>query len=651
MGLLDPLLLALGAAAAVPLMLHLLQRHQGPRIRFPALRYLRRAEKESARRVRLRQVMLMMVRVAAVLLIAFAAARPFVRAAGAAGAAGAGHAPTAVVIVLDNSMSTALVAGGDRVLDGLRARALAVLEAAGPDDRFWLLRAGEPGEPALAGDAEVTAMRIRAVVPAATNADIPAALQRAHALLAAGAGGRAREIHLLTDLQAGSFAAPAAAPAGAPPVMVYHPRGDAPPNRAIVSIEVGGGMAPVAGRRTTVAAAVAGAGIEPVTVRLLIDGRLSAAATAVPGMSAVLPLPALPAGIVTGRVELDPDALHLDDARYFTARIVPPPAVAIAGEQPFLRAALAVLVEAGRARYAAGMADADVAFLPAGGNIEALAARTAAVVLPPATPEQLAAANRRIATAGIPWRYGPPPAGETRFDLTGAGPLDRALAGVRLQRTWPLAADGAGPGDSVLLRLTDGTPWAVRGERRAGGVYILLGSTLDTAASTLPTGIAMLPLLDQLTGAWSAAGPPPGEVAPGAEVRIPDGATALLLPDGRRVPVTPGTTQRLGVVPGVYSALADTAITAAWAVNPPAGASELDRLDRHRLDAMLPGWTLYVTSDPAAFMRAAFHERRGLELWRPLLLALLLVLISESVIAAAGRSRPGATTLADARTG
>ena len=46
MGLLNPLLLLLAGAAAVPLLLHLLQRHQGPRVIFPALRYLRRAEKE-----------------------------------------------------------------------------------------------------------------------------------------------------------------------------------------------------------------------------------------------------------------------------------------------------------------------------------------------------------------------------------------------------------------------------------------------------------------------------------------------------------------------------------------------------------------------------------------------------------------------------
>ena len=75
MGVLNPILLVLAGAAAVPLLLHLLQRHQGPRIVFPALRYLRRAEKESARKIRLRQLLLMLLRMIAVLLVAFPAAR------------------------------------------------------------------------------------------------------------------------------------------------------------------------------------------------------------------------------------------------------------------------------------------------------------------------------------------------------------------------------------------------------------------------------------------------------------------------------------------------------------------------------------------------------------------------------------------------
>jgi hypothetical protein len=632
MGLLNPLLLALGLAAAVPLLLHLLQRHQGPRVEFPALRYLRRAEKESARRIRVRQLLLMMLRVAAVLLIAFAAARPFVQAAGN------GHSPTAAVIILDNSLSTSLVDGDDRVLDRLRDVALTTLGAAGADDRFWLLLAGEPDEPALVGDAEVTAMRVREVQPAATQADLPAALQRAHALLATGAEGRAREIHLLTDLQATSFPAPVEASDGAPPVVVYHVGGSAPPNRAVTEVEVGGGMTPVAGQRTTVAATIAGDGDDPVNVRLLVADRLVAAATAEPGGTAVLALPAPSPGMLTGRVEIDADALHADDIRYFVTRVAPPPATAVIGEQPFLQDALAVLAAAGRVNTTTAGA-ADVAFLAAGLNADALPARTTVVVLPPEQPAQLEAANRRLAAAGIPWRFQAPAAGEARIAVPGGDPLLTALDAARIRQNYPLTADGAAAGDSVLLRLTDGSPWAVSGQRRAGGRYLVLGSPFTAEASTLPTSVAMLPLLERLTGAWALAQPPQTDVEPGAEVRIPDNASVMVVPDGGRIEVTPGSLQRLGVQPGIYSALAGDDVAAAWAVNPPPAATEVARLDRRTLEARLPGWTLHVSTDPGAFLRAAFRERLGREIWRPLLFALLIVLLVETFVAAAGRSR------------
>ena len=73
MSFLEPLLLALGAAAAVPLLLHLLRRRSGTRIEFPAARYLARAEEENSRKLRWRNLALMILRVLLVLLIAVAA--------------------------------------------------------------------------------------------------------------------------------------------------------------------------------------------------------------------------------------------------------------------------------------------------------------------------------------------------------------------------------------------------------------------------------------------------------------------------------------------------------------------------------------------------------------------------------------------------
>src|SRR5665213_2502487 len=135
MAFLAPLWLLAGAAAAVPLLIHLMRRRAGLRIDFPAVRYLVRAEREHSRDLRLRNLLLMILRVAAVLLITLAAAHPIVRMAGG------GHARTALAVVLDNSLSTSAVVGGRPVLQQLQSRAREILRRTSASDRVWLVTA------------------------------------------------------------------------------------------------------------------------------------------------------------------------------------------------------------------------------------------------------------------------------------------------------------------------------------------------------------------------------------------------------------------------------------------------------------------------------------------------------------------------------
>src|ERR1700752_2161644 len=85
-----PLALLGLAAAGIPALLHLLQRRVPPQLDFPAVRYLSAAERESARRLRLRHLLLLILRTALIVVIVVAAARPLVRLKGVGGAGGAG---------------------------------------------------------------------------------------------------------------------------------------------------------------------------------------------------------------------------------------------------------------------------------------------------------------------------------------------------------------------------------------------------------------------------------------------------------------------------------------------------------------------------------------------------------------------------------
>jgi hypothetical protein len=634
MGFLNPALLLLGLAAAVPILLHLLQRHQGPRVIFPALRYLRRAERESARNIRLRQLLLMLLRVAALLLLALAASRPYTRLGGAA------HLPTAVAIVLDNSMSSGAVVGEERVIDMLRERALETLALAGPGDRFWLVRAGAPWEPALVGDADETAARVRETEPAATAADVPAAIAHARSLLAAGAEGRAQEIQLLTDLQATAF--PTAAASGVAPLIVWAPPGAAPPNTAVTGLQIGGGLATVTGERTTVVAAIGGSGSEPVGVRLAVDGRVIGAATAAPGEAAVLTLPARGLGLTEGFVEIDADPLRADNRRHFALRVVPPLGVAVSAPAEFLENALAVL-EGGRRLRTVPLQTAEIAILPAAIGLESLAPQRTAAVLPPEDALELPAVNRRLAAAGIPWQYeAPVSTGEARLRPTAADPLLGPLEQAWVRTHFPLLATGAGA-DSVLIEMQDGTPWAVRGVRAEGGAYVLLASPMNETATTLPTTPALLPLLDRMLGSWLAPAAIGAESRPGQRHVLPGAADSVHRADGVIEPLDQASSYTFTGEPGSYRFFAGDTLLQAVAVNPPAAASDLRRLAPRQARAALGG-AARITDSPGGWARAVFHARLGHELWRPLLLAALLLLLVEAAVAASGRRSKGVVT-------
>ena len=98
---LSPLFLVGAAAAAVPIVLHLLKREPEARLKFAAVKLIKQAPVEYTDRRRLRELLLLALRVTALVLLALAFARPFL-------ATGAAVESTGVtVIALDTSYSLA----------------------------------------------------------------------------------------------------------------------------------------------------------------------------------------------------------------------------------------------------------------------------------------------------------------------------------------------------------------------------------------------------------------------------------------------------------------------------------------------------------------------------------------------------------------
>jgi hypothetical protein len=628
-GFLNPIFLLAAAALAVPLLLHLIHRHQTRRVVFPALRYLLRTEREHARRIRLRQILLLLVRCLAVVALVLAGARPFLRGSGEA------HPPTALVLILDNSLSAGRVVDEDRVLDHLKALALASLELATPADRIWVLRAGEPWDVAVPGGPGEARRRVEETRLSGARGDLTAALTRARGLVA-GANLEAREIHLLSDLQASAFAQEAAG--GEPvPTLVYTGLPPAAANRYLRAVGAGGGLPPLADRRFDAVVELGGAPDDTarVAVRMVLNGEVRGATVLRAGGSAVLPVGPFGAGVVTGWAESDPDELAADDRRYVAFRIQPPPTVAVAGDPGlFVDEALEVLVAADRLRRP-GVDPADMLISVAGAGLDAPTPRR--VVLPPADDALLPALNRRLAEAGVAWRYDVAPAiGELR-PIEVQVPVD--LAEVRVSRRFLLAGPPFEPdapgeeGARVLVRLSDGSPLLVS-VPGARGEHLLLATPLDASASTLPVDAAMVPLLEWMASGWPGRSGTAPALA-GEPLALPSAATEVELPDGTRTPVD-GRRELLATRdPGIYTVFRGDSVLEQVAVNASIRESLLAPLSRASLRERL-GDDVVTVDAPGTWQRETFIDRQGRELWRILLLAALLLLLLESRMAASG---------------
>lgn len=473
MTFLHPLALLGLAAAAIPALLHLLQRRTPPELEFPPLRYLSEAERQSARRLRLRHLLLLILRTALIIAIVIAAARPLVRIRG--GTAGGAHEPTALVVILDNSLSSGAVVDGRPVLDRLRVAARSSLARAGGADRVWLMLADGV---IRSGSREMLLHAAESTSVGWQRLDLVDAVERAGRLVQAEPL-PGREVHVLSDGQRTALAAGHADVPSGVRVLSLTPPNRVATNRGIASVRVSEGSAVVAVTGSGDASAV------PVTVRARPSGA-SVRGLVTPGSALTVTLPPQTAspGWWTGEAVLEPDELRGDDRRLFAWRVAPPAAVSAGpGAGPFVEAALAVL------RAAHRVADGrDVLIGDRPGA-------TRSIVQPPADAALVGQANRALAARGVPWRW----------VLTGTpGPIVsatfEAINGTQVTRRYRMQATGSAGDDSAgVLATVNNEAWLVR-----SGTTVMIGSRLDTAWTALPTTPGFVPLIDALVNRIAA---------------------------------------------------------------------------------------------------------------------------------------------------
>jgi hypothetical protein len=647
-GFLYPAFLAAAAAAALPVILHLVRRREVRRLTFPAMRYLRRAEQRHARRLRLRHLLLLSARVLIILLAAFAAAGPLVGRGGAAD-----HRPTALAIVVDESLSSARLLGGRRLADLYAERARLALELLTAEDRIALFSAVRPGEGAVTTDPVGAREYLRELRPTAGVAELANAIRQAEAWLQAW-GELRRELHVLTDLQRISAEAPgpeAATPTGAGrdvSVVVFSPE-LGPQSNGALGNPVPEAVPLTAGQHTRVSVALHWFGPErpsaPTVIRLVRGEDVVAAAEGEFGGSALLRMPPQDSGWVQGYVEIARHGLAADDRRYFTWFVRPAVRVALLGELgAFLNHAVEALTRGGRLSRVEP-SEAEVWVSSGGQRIEeALVAGASVLVVPPSDPLELTRLNTRLDRARIPWRYEAVPGARGLARIAEGAPM-AGLSGLEVREWHRLVRSALASGDTALIRLSSGEPWLVRGNTNDGSTYLLLASPLTETASDVPVSAGMVPLVDAMVGSWARPGVVGAVDFEGvASVRLPARAREVVYPDGSRTPGEGGAWLQVSAA-GNYSATDGVNVLMAFSVNAPLIEADLTRGRPEDLEAALPAadWTWIQGTDPAAWQQAIFRARRGKLAWRPLVVLLLLASIVEAGLAAAGRRRsPGA---------
>jgi hypothetical protein len=582
-GFLHPWVLAGLAAAAIPILLHLLARREPPTVVFPAVRYLVSTTREHQRRLKLQNWLLLLLRTLLIVTLVLAAAGPTVPLSGVSG-----HGPSALVLVVDNSPSSGAVVGGAPQLRQLVNSARQVLDRATPEDALWLVTAdGIPRR----GDRMALRELLGGLSVSSRRLDLGQAVTVAAEVLASEP--RPGEIVLLTDLQASALSAAQRSV----PLLVGRPTEVPPPNVGIGGIETGAQpWSPDGGRITVSLVGDSGASV-PVSARL--GTRPARQVLGRAGAATAVNLPATPTGWWTLTAELSPDEFRLDDRRVAAVRIAPVARVGWDSASRYVAAAAEVL--AANRRIQRGQ---EVTLGRLG--------RGASVVQPPEDPAGIGALNRALAARGVGWSYGNPAAGSGFTDSSGV------VGRHRVQRRYALQPSGSGR--TGVLATVNGAPWIVR-----SGNVVLLGSRLEPTWTDLPVSAGFMPFMDLLLNRLARGEMALSHGAPGDPVAIPDLVTEVR--QGERESRVEGGGLFQPGEPGVYYMIAVGDTAGAISVNSDPRESRLARATDNQVRQLWRGARVLQLPQAAeaAFSSSSRGDLRGPLLWLALALGMMEV--------------------------
>jgi len=193
------------ATIAIPLLIHLFTRQKTKIIYFSSLKFLKELQRQKIRRLKIRQWLLLALRMLLLLFLILAFARPTLRTSTAS--AVSSGSPITAVIVLDNSLSMGRNYRGQRLLDQAKKRAVEVVALLKPGDEMYLLYPQNPPrfarEEALFNVASMLTS-IEETELSYHGTDYSAALTEAKQIMSSSSNLN-KEVYLIGDLQKNGF--------------------------------------------------------------------------------------------------------------------------------------------------------------------------------------------------------------------------------------------------------------------------------------------------------------------------------------------------------------------------------------------------------------------------------------------------------------
>jgi hypothetical protein len=679
-------------ASLLPLLIHLLNRRRTVTVPFSNVTLLQTLQHDRMRRVKLKQVVLLILRTLVIVLICLAFARPTFRAVPAG--ASPGGARTSAVILLDRSLSMRYRTAEGTLFDQARRGVLEALGLLDVRDEVRLLLFDDRAEAVPAKGAARIRVRLDALQPTYRSTDLAPALDQAMGFLRS-SDLLNRELYLFSDLARHGWAGlpdSLAIPDGLS-VFLMPQRPARVRNAGILRA---GPVEPLltVDRPATLRIDLAdysraddgqaGRSGEPVQV-YLGQRRIAQQMVDLPaGKEASTYIRFTPeaSGTVSLRVEIGEDDLSEDSVFETILNIPDALRVLLVRERPedayyLARGLAASAAEGWRVAVNESSPDAvtpqalseydlvvltNVSRLTAG-QIDAVRRRTeqgAGLLLCLGDQVDVRHYNDRLLPALFPATVaslGGAPGASSVFQAT-ASPGDHPLfTGLRWEDVTATPAFYAyyrvvlGGGAHPVLNLRNGAP--VLSEARLGAGRVMLfasGLGADLAWTDLPLKAAFAPFVNRLPQYMAAGTLGRSDYTVGqnvqrevnssrpreALVRRPVGDAQTIWPEARG----PGLVWAVGEadVPGIWEIVADERVADRFAVQIESSEPDLTPVSPDRILSLFSGAAVRTVGPTSSIAAAVAELRHGRELWRPTLGLALVLMLAETLVARTSRT-------------